>query len=181
MTENISSILNISNKSADTFLQAVKEKGYIEIKGKNIFLKSTQFSKGKIWKWKNKDITFTRIYHNPYRFLYNHLSGRLCVKLGYLIRLIPYLHQKYNIVCRYPTEENIENIGSLDAKDICNITGYTTNQSSRFIKDLECLQLDNHQPAFIYDRINKRAIVNPTLFYAGDDQKLVLEKFKFST
>lgn len=152
----------------------MEQQGYLQIEDGAVIMNTEYFARQSIRYWISDDRSFIRVYHNAYRCLYRQLENRQRGQLAYLIRMIPYLNEKHNIVCANKFAHDTSRIVPLDDKRICEAVGYNPNQSARLMRDLQALHLENGQPAFQYKAEQHCFIVHPALFYEGDAQGAIL-------
>lgn len=176
--ENLKEILNVSDSTCRRFLISMEQKHFIQVDGETIRISSALFARQNIRGWQGENFSFIRIYHRTYRYLYENLPIRQHSRLGYLIKLIPHLNIKRNIICSNPQESNMESIIPLVGQSICRILNYTNNQTSRLLRSLSELRLENSQPVFVYNKRLQAGVINPLLFYGGSDWNGVLQHFQ---
>lgn len=172
--DSLPEVLQTSESTCRRFLAAMEQPGYLQIEDGAVTMNTEYFARQSIRYWIGDERSFIRVYHNAYHCLYRQLENRQRGQLAYLIRMIPYLNEKHNIVCADKFTHDTSRIVPLDDKRICEAVGYNPNQSARLMKDLQALHLENGQPAFIYNAEQRCFIVHPALFYEGDAQGAVL-------
>ena len=172
--DSLPEVLQTSESTCRRFLAAMEQQGYLQIEDGAVTMNTEYFARQSIRCWISDGRSFIRVYHNAYRFLYRQLENRQRGQLAYLIRMIPYLNEKHNIVCANSFAHDTSHIVPLDDKRICEAVGYNPNQSARLMRDLQALHLENGQPAFQYNTEQNCFIMNPALFYEGDAQGAVL-------
>lgn len=172
--DSLPEVLQTSESTCRRFLAAMEQQGYLQIEDGAVIMNTEYFARQSIRYWISDDRSFIRVYHNAYRCLYRQLENRQRGQLAYLIRMIPYLNEKHNIVCANRFAHDTSCIVPLDDKRICEAVGYNPNQSARLMRDLQALHLANGQPAFQYNAEPNCFIVHPALFYEGDAQGAIL-------
>ena len=172
--DSLPEVLQTSESTCRRFLAVMEQQGYLQIEDGAVIMNTEYFARQSIRYWISDDRSFIRVYHNAYRCLYRQLENRQRGQLAYLIRMIPCLNEKHNIVCANKFAHDTSRIVPLDDKRICEAVGYNPNQSARLMKDLQALHLENGQPAFIYNAEQRCFIIHPALFYEGDAQEAVL-------
>lgn len=177
--KELQKLLILSDGSFRRFLEDMS--GIIVMENDGVQLNSSLFERNNIRGQREQTNSFIRIYHKAYRFLYKKLTVRKHQQLGYLIRLIPYLHRTTNIICNNPYVESEENLNTLGMRKICDVIGYEYNQVSRLVKNLQYLTLENGQPVFLYNRDKDIAAIHPELFYAGSSWEAILQEWGCST
>lgn len=172
--DSLPEVLQTSESTCRRFLAAMEQQDYLQIEDGAVTMNTEYFARQSIRYWRGDERSFIRVYHNAYHYLYRQLENRQRGQLAYLIRMIPYLNEKHNIVCADKFTHDTSRIVPLDDKRICEAVEYNPNQSARLMKDLQALHLENGQPAFIYNAEQRCFIVHPALFYEGDAQGAVL-------
>ena len=172
--DSLPEVLQTSESTCRRFLAAMEQQGYLQIEDGAVIMNTEYFARQSIRYWISDDRSFIRVYHNAYRCLYRQLENRQRGQLAYLIRMIPYLNEKHNIVCADKFTHDTSRIVPLDDKRICEAVGYNPNQSARLMRDLQALHLENGQSAFKYNTEQHCFIIHPALFYEGDAQEAVL-------
>ena len=173
----LTDILNVSESTCRRFVEKMVQQSFLTINQGEIEINKSVFAKRKIHIWRNSTKQFTRIYISSFRYLFDHLSLRQQAQLGYLIKLIPYLHQNTNAICINPEESNPDLLKTMDMKTICSIVGYSPNQAARLRNALTDITLENGKPVFIYNSDQQAGYINPLLFYAGNQWDVVLREF----
>lgn len=178
--EALQKLLSVSDSTYRRFIIKMQEIEVLKIENELVHLNSDIFSRQHIRKWRGLNQSFIRIYHEAFRYLYEKLDGRQRGKLGYLIKLIPYLNIQTNIICAVPQADYINCIEPLDIQQICVLVGYSSNQASRFLKEMQQIQFEDGQPVFIYNDSDRVAKINPRLFYGGNIWEDILREFESS-
>ena len=172
--DSLPEVLQTSESTCRRFLAVMEQQGYLQIEDGAVIMNTEYFARQSIRYWISDDRSFIRVYHNAYRCLYRQLENRQRGQLAYLIRMIPCLNEKHNIVCANKFAHDTSRIVPLDDKRICVAVGYNPNQSARLMRDLQALHLENGQSAFKYNTEQHCFIIHPALFYEGDAQEAVL-------
>lgn len=172
--DSLPEVLQTSESTCRRFLAVMEQQGYLQIEDGAVIMNTEYFARQSIRYWISDDRSFIRVYHNAYRCLYRQLENRQRGQLAYLIRMIPCLNEKHNIVCANKFAHDTSRIVPLDDKRICEAVGYNPNQSARLMRDLQALHLENGQSAFKYNTEQHCFIIHPALFYEGDAQEAVL-------
>lgn len=172
--DSLPEVLQTSESTCRRFLAEMEQQGYLQIEDGAVIMNTEYFARQSIRHWIGDDRSFIRVYHNAYRYLYRQLENRQRGQLAYLIRMIPCLNEKHNIVCANKFAHDTSRIVPLDDKRICEAVGYNPNQSARLMRDLQALHLENGQSAFKYNTEQHCFIIHPALFYEGDAQGAIL-------
>ena len=172
--DSLPEVLQTSESTCRRFLAEMEQQGYLQIEDGAVTMNTEYFARQSIRHWIGDDRSFIRVYHNAYRYLYRQLENRQRGQLAYLIRMIPCLNEKHNIVCANKFAHDTSRIVPLDDKRICEAVGYNPNQSARLMRDLQALHLENGQSAFKYNTEQHCFIIHPALFYEGDAQGAIL-------
>ncbi|XZI21076.1 hypothetical protein ACSXE0_15885 (plasmid) [Clostridium perfringens] len=89
----------------------IKDNGYVKINEKFC-------NRGKM---KNKNGVITRMFDNIIREIYENSTTREHERLGLLLKLLPYVHYKNNVVCHNPNEEDVRLLKPMKQKEILEI------------------------------------------------------------
>jgi hypothetical protein len=159
--------LNISRQEADRFYKIMIQNNIlIENEGK-IFINNHYFYRGRIQNHITQGRCITRLYIDGVRQLYEQSSASNHKQLGYIFKILPYVNQQYNIICKNPKTQEYKKINPVSLSDVCDIIHYNKGQQSRFIKLLQTFNIHN-QPLINYAYKNTKIFINPRLFYSGD-------------
>lgn len=130
----------------------------------------------------------TRIYSAALKSFYLNSRPQDIVRLGYLLRAMPYANLEYNILCKNPLENRLRRIEPLSIGDFCDIVGYSRKNARRLSEDLFRLTFPlNGRQQHIAAQVdgdgwgvNKKFIfVNPLVYYGGGNHKRVEEAAGF--
>lgn len=150
----------------------------------NIFYRGNFDSK----KVNPNNISAVRIYHNIVKQLYKSKTSNK--RLGYLFKLIPYVHREINVLCNNPFEKDEGKIKCLTLSNICDILNYSTNHQSNLFKELSKITFSRKEWDIVWkenvfkklpmhdigqSKSNSKQSkskqimfgINPLLFYAG--------------
>lgn len=109
---------------------------------------------------------YTRIFKNSIYELYNKSTAREHKKLGLFIDLLPYIHFKYNIICKNPTCEHMQDIEPITLKELATILNY--KNSSELKTQLLNTFVAGEKTMLLVEDFNKRFfIVNPRIYFKG--------------
>lgn len=168
----LQNIVKLKDETYRKFIKECEEKKLLWFNEDNhIIISKEYFKKGKFLKnnYKNQK-SIIRVYCKGVRSLYEGCNNSYQHKaLSYLFMLLPYVNKQYNIVCNNPREERKSRINFLDMEDICNVIGYSNKNKHLLKKELKNLEI-NGMVAFrwLEDKYGSRAIINPSVYYAGD-------------
>ena len=116
---------------------------------------------------KNKKVEIVRMFENTIKDLYEKSLPREHKNVGILIKLLPFVNFRYNILCSNPREENLENIIALANKDLIEILDISKPTQLKLLK----IKV-NKEPAFIkVDNcyLKNVYVINPKIYYKGND------------
>ena len=119
----------------------------------------------------DKGYTYTRVFCESILKLYYETAINQRKQLANLYAILPYINFKYNRLCKNPTETDNLEVEPLSWSELCDICGYDKSHVSRLRKDLMNIKI-NGQGVFIEitgENDNKVIIVNPRIYYAGDN------------
>ena len=168
-------ILKLSTKTFNSFMDEMIDKQLLfEANGK-IYVSTEYFSKGKC---RFKDGTYTRLYINTTKSLYENCTVRQHRQLSYVYQLIPFMHFKNNVICKNPYEEDMCNVEKMNLKEICKLLGVDPTNSARLEKDLLKFNvtLQDHK-YYLFSMVMVKTldgmrdffVVNPSVIWKGTD------------
>ena len=124
----------------------------------------------------------SRVFDDGIKELYEKSNPREHKKIGVLIPLLPYLNKYHNILCNKPLEKELKYIEPLTLREICKVVDYDSSNEDKLKKQLESITVkDTSMVAFISHAKGRFFVVNPSLFYKGnnlDDLTGVINLFK---
>ena len=143
---------------------------------KSISINEKFFKKGDIMKNGDK----ARIFDKSIKELYENATPREHKKLALLYRLIPYVNNNWNIVCKNVHEEDRNNIEPYTLKELSEVLG--VKNVTRFKNDLLKITIDGVPAVMIQLVFNtNRILINPKIYYKGtryDDVKVIEDDIK---
>lgn len=167
--DELQDILKLERSEFHKTKSELVKNNLISINENNQILINRNISKvGNISKNNKKD--YTRIFNNCITELYNNSMPREHKKIFMIIKLLPYIHFQFNIVCKNPYCEIMEDIKPLSIKDIMNEFGMA-NQSV-FKKKLLSIKGKNNKLIMLFEDYDKQMIaINPSVYYRGTQKE----------
>lgn len=99
------------------------------------------------------------------RSLYNPRNAK---KLGFIYKVIPYIHYETNTVCANPFEQNVEQIEQLSKGDIADITHVSEKTVYSYLRNMKL------GDEFVFAEIRRGKTryykINPFIFYRKDGE-----------
>ncbi|MGI5997870.1 MAG: hypothetical protein ACOX89_04305, partial [Lutispora sp.] len=184
-------IFGIGEKSVRNLVNSFRDIGFLIDSDVGLCVNQSFFIKGdipdKLFGWAvNKKAVVIRIYNQSLMSLFKK-NKNIC-RIGTLIRLLPWLHTKYNILCQNPFEERPEYIRPLTPLDCGQILGVYKDRIYKYLGELESFVFDSrYGEDYIIKRTeyeldgcrNNGIIVNPLLFNSICDIDTVLKLGNF--
>lgn len=173
--KDLEEIWRLSTNETIRTKKALIKYDLLRVEGKHLIINKKYCKKGKQLKGSVK------IFKNGLIELNEKVGAKKHKRMALFVQLLPYVNYHYNILCSNPNESNIDKVEPLTPKDICKIVGYNENQSSRLIKELLGLKINNRDAIEIMAENKKRHIyINPYLYCKTNDaEKLkgIITKF----
>lgn len=95
-------------------------------------------------------------------------NGRNAKKLGFIYKLLPYIHFETNTVCSNPYDNNVDNIRQLSKGDIASLTGVSEKTVYSYLRKMKL------GDEFVFAEIRrgneKYYKLNPFIFYRKNGQ-----------
>lgn len=174
-------ILKLSTKTFNSFMDEMINKQLLFEANDKIYVSTEYFSKGKC---RFKDGTYTRLYINTTKSLYENCTVRQHKQLSYVYQLIPFMHFKNNVICKNPYEEDMCNVEKMNLKEICKLLGVNPANSARLEKDLLKfnITLQDHKYYLFsivmvktLDGMRDFFVVNPSVIWKGTNVDNVID------
>lgn len=167
-------LMNLRQTATDKFWSAVRgslfnldEGGYINTVGR-------AFIHGKLANI-SPDAEYQRLYRDVLRELYMKIPPKQHKRLGYALKMLPYLNFEYNILCHNPTEKDRQHVRPLTVGEFCDIIGFDKERVGSLVRDYGQLTftVDGQREALCKfmdngaSRLNGNIYINPRLVYKG--------------
>jgi hypothetical protein len=175
-----------NNKAFEAFYEnMINNKFIMQQKDLSFKFNYKYFVKGKISI--HKDYSYSRLFIEDIRHLFETVSARDIKKLGYLYQLLPYVSYEYNIICHNPIEKNIDLIKPMGLIDVATILGMTEQGFRKTLSSFGDIKTKKNESVLFYGTSGKesekyRFIINPSILYRGlmnsDEIKAIKVLFK---
>lgn len=114
-----------------------------------------------------------RMFNNAIQELYRNSNKREHEKIGLLIKLLPHVNYKWNIVCSNPNESDIRLIKPLKQKEICEILEIDKKTLASIIK-ITILNGQEGAMVKVSNAFVKNAyVMNPRFMYMAKDKETI--------
>lgn len=186
--KNLYRVLKLSERTTRRFIQeCIKANMIIETDNGGLNL-SLEFYRGK-----SQDNERIKIFRNVVRSIYEKMPTSEHRYFGYIVKLIPYINVKYNVLCYYIYEKVLSNVHPLTFSDVCKIMGYNTSDPSnirklRHILENISFKIGEDEESlciFITSMMNNQRIthiyINPNIMHIGmhlEDIEILTALFK---
>ena len=180
--KNLYKKLNISRQEADRFYKDMITNNIFVQHNNRIYVNDNCFSKGYIHKSSKYKRSITKIYIDHIRNIYTNCEVSSHKHLGYIFKIMPYVHVQYNIVCKNPHEKTYSKIIPLSLDDFCEIIHYSKTKKNRVVQELISRFRINGQPILNYVAMNNKTkciFIHPNVYYAGEKSRTVYLLGKF--
>ena len=182
--DHLPELMGLHRKTVKSFLKEVDE--YLAVDDDNgLIMIGDVFIRGELPK--GQHIAMQRLYRNSIRNIYRITPVSKHHLLGLVFRLLPYVNQEYNILCRNPGEECIDDLELLSLHDFCELIGHDYLKMYRLKAELRKLTFDvNGKQELFCNFVDTglgpkhiRIFINPHIMYNGSDYKKVEVLGKF--
>jgi len=166
---SLSDIWDVSRCNIGQTYEKLLSVGAIKMDNKQIIVNTELFKYGVIEKL--EDRTYTRMFNDKLLGLYHNTPKKSRKQIGMLIRLLPYINYKYNILCRNPEEYRKEEIKPLNWQEVCNILGQDAEAThTRTKNSLMKLNINGYYVVGQF-KTGKgyHLIINPKVYYGGNN------------
>lgn len=154
------------NKLIDLKILTEKEDG--------IYMKETDFFRGKVKEKLPKDMECTTLYIKNIRYLYENTTSRSHKTLSLLFKMIPYLNIQWNVMCWNAFEDDVYKLNQMTLADIAKLLGYSDRAIIEVKKAFDNIKTidGDHVIHFSTNGQDKRTyltFVDPDVIYAGNN------------
>ncbi|MGN0488203.1 MAG: hypothetical protein ACI4HO_02945 [Ruminococcus sp.] len=181
LTRNeLSAVLGVSESTAERFWKEVSPKYVSENGSGKLKLNQDIFVRGKM---KGLMSFYIKVFAKGMRDLYNSVPKSKHKALGYIFAMLPYINIEHNILCHNTDETDIDNIEPMSMQEFCREIGYDYRHVDRLHNVFKSLTFDvgNGKQELFCSIIKNECtgkqlmIVNPKVFYSGNNAKAVSE------
>lgn len=174
---DLSDLLQLSRTAVFHFWNAVKDKFIVELPTGELKILDC-FFKGPLH---GDNGRLTKIFIKNVRQLYTATPTRQHVYLGYFFQVLYHINVEYNILCKNPYEDSLDDVEPMTIQEFCRMMEYDVSKAHRLRKacDALCFSCNGrvqHLCAFVTNSryINgEYMILNPNILYAGTDYEAV--------
>ena len=110
-----------------------------------------------------------KMFDNGFKEIYEQATSKEHKRLGILIKILPLVNYKWNLVCTNPEETDKDKIIPLSLKDLCRVVGYDENNSNKLKRELLKVEVSGNSVICIHTMKNGNIIsINPKVYYKGN-------------
>lgn len=172
---DLPNIMGFSQPTADRFWSKVKNRyfskdddGFINTMGDNFVMGRLEST---------PDIEYQKLYIMALQDLYRKVPLKQHKRLGYVLKMLPFLNFEYNLLCWNPTEREKAEIIPLTVEDFCKAAGFDEEHVDRLAKDYGRIRFtvagnDEVFCKFIFDGdsiSDAHIAINPRIIYKGSN------------
>ena len=130
---DIKEILKLNDSTFKKFLKEMKDLQLLFQVEDRFYINTKYFTKGKCNFEKG---SYTRIFIDTLRNLYEHSETKQHRQLSYVFKLIPFMNYETNILCKNTYESDIEKLELLGLNDICKLLKLNHKNAKKIERDL---------------------------------------------
>ena len=109
------------------------------------------------------------MFDNGFKEIYEQATSKEHKRLGILIKILPLVNYKWNLVCTNPEETDKDKIIPLSLKDLCRVVGYDENNSNKLKRELLKVEVSGNSVICIHTMKSGNIIsINPKVYYKGN-------------
>ncbi|MEA4893875.1 MAG: hypothetical protein VB064_01285 [Oscillospiraceae bacterium] len=161
--------LHLSDKTFDKFIKEVKAKKLLKVvKDNEIIITCPNIMRGQAVR-ENQGLI--RLYTGGIQTIYEQLGVRSHCKLGHILRMIPYVNYKYNVLCYNPQEPYLPKIRAVSFAFWSEKCGLTAHDANKLVDSLREIRIGNVPVVICRDEPLVNGIlveINPLLFFGGN-------------
>lgn len=167
--------MNMPKPTADRFWSDIKDKYFRRDNDGFLHTVGQAFIKGKLDVSSSSE--YQRLYIAVLRELYEKIPVTQHKRLGYVLKMLPYLNFEFNILCHNPMENAQDKILPMTVSEFCEIVGYDKTHASDFAKEYGKFTFTVKERKEVFckfvfdgsDTTTAHIYINPRLVYKGSD------------
>lgn len=170
-------LMQLSKTAFKDFWRSAQDAGILHEEADGIRVDAQYFRKGPLQHQSRKkkatltEGSFIRVYLSSVRDLYRRTPARTHKVLSYLYRAVPFLNQKFNVLCRNPYESERDELILLSHKEFFQLMGHNSEHSKAVLSDVKgfsfTLKIDG-------ETVTQRAIIEGDPIKEGDHQGIYI-------
>lgn len=177
--KDLPTVMNVSKSTADRFWKDVKDVYFRRDDDGFLHSVGRSFVRGKLDS--PNVVEYQKLYTAALRELYEKIPATQHKRLGYALKMLPYLNFEYNILCHTPTEKVYDMIDPMTVSEFCNEVGFDQSRAHKLPKEYGKLTftVDGREEVFckfVYNGVDlstAHIYINPRLVYKGSDFRQV--------
>ena len=114
-------LLNVTYPTFAKFYEECESNNIFEYKDGLYYMNKTIFKRGEMSRKEKAAQNTMFLYFSGIRSLYESATTSEHKTLSYLFLMLPYANRKFNVLCKYPDEENANNVECLTWDEICDL------------------------------------------------------------
>lgn len=182
--EHLTKVLRLRKSAVNKFWKEVYPRFLREDDDGTLLADGNIFIRGSIG---NHYSSYVKFYDKGYRRVYEQTDSRQHKHLGYVLKLLPYVHIETNVLCYSPQEGNMDRVQYLNLTDFCKENKLNPSHGNRIVETyngikLKVLGVKEPFCWFIRKEPNSKNVriqVNPNVLYSGKNLKHVEEFREF--
>jgi len=177
--KDLPSVMNLSKPTADRFWRDVKGKYFLTDNDGFLHTVGQSFIKGKL-NVPSVD-EYQKLYIASPREIYEKIPVQQHKRLGYALKMLPFLNFEYNILCYNPTERMRDEIVPITVAEFCEKVGFDRSRAYKLPKEYSKLTFTVKGRKEVFckfffngdDILTANIYINPRLIYKGSDFRKV--------
>lgn len=174
LKSDLKELIGVTNKSFYPWYNSMlKLKVLIENEDKSISINKNYCIKGRL----NKKKDYNRIFINAIRTVYEDNKGKNMSTLGHILRLLPFVSFKSNVLCWNPKEMDDNLIDAITVGQLLDRLEEYEGDYKKFANKMSKFRIADGQPIMIFFNdsehgIDNHIMFNPLLTYSGKNEDL---------
>lgn len=169
---SLSTIWDVHRNKVKATYDNLMKAGYItETENGQIVINTQVFKYGKMEEVEMVNKTYSRMFNEKLLGLYHNTPIRTRKQIGMIIRLLPYVNYRYNVLCKNPEAHIKEEIIPLNWMEVCEILGREANDTvTRTKNTLMKFKIDDFSVLGQFSTgSGYHIVINPKVYYAGNN------------
>lgn len=182
--KGLEAMTKLSTKRSRELFERYVAEGILTEQENGIYMNPTVFYRGKVKSVKTEiaDMSYTRMFKQTIRDLYDKSEGRTVGQLALVYSIMPFLNFASNVVSHNPDESDTDLVQPMTLDELAEKVGYAN--AGKLKTAMNKIRIDG-QVAFGFfenphNRRSKRIVVNPRVVFAGNGTQLLAIKVLFN-
>ncbi len=171
---NVHTMIKMNARRSREYINKLVKANVLKIANDELYMSPDVFFRGQLKTIKpiTKNKQYIRLFKNTVRNLFENAKENELAHISMIYAVLPYINLNHNYICHNPSEQEIEQIHTMEVNELADKIGY---HRVKLTPALRKLRIDE-RPVFAFfddsdDARKKYIVVNPNIVYGGNNAK----------